>query len=89
MLLTMREQWDEAAQTFVEAVTLPRSLPYPYAEAQALYEWGRMLAAAGKPTQARKRFGEALTIFQDLGAQPYVERTLQALQFLGSHHPST
>jgi tetratricopeptide (TPR) repeat protein/transcriptional regulator with XRE-family HTH domain len=89
MLLTMREQWDEAAQTFVEAVTLPRSLPYPYAEAQALYEWGRMLAAAGKPTQARKRFGEALTIFQDLGAQPYVERTRQALQFLGSHHPST
>jgi tetratricopeptide (TPR) repeat protein len=79
VLLTMRERWDEAARTFEEAVSLPRSLPYPYAEAQALYEWGRMELRRERPEDARNLLTQALEIFQRLGARPYVEWTEQAL----------
>jgi tetratricopeptide (TPR) repeat protein len=82
MLLAHQGQWEEAAEAFRDAVSRARSGSNPYAEARALYEWGRMLEVAGKPAQARELHAEALTIFQKLGARPYVERTEQALQLL-------
>jgi uncharacterized protein HemY len=42
MVLARRRSWDEAEPAFEEAVSLARSLRYPYAEARALYEWGLM-----------------------------------------------
>jgi tetratricopeptide (TPR) repeat protein len=79
VLLTTEQRWDEAEQAFREAVALPGSLPYPYAEALARYEWGRMELQRGQPEQARALLEEALVTFQQLGARPYVEWTEQAL----------
>jgi hypothetical protein len=57
-------------------------MPYPYAEARALYERGRLLAKQADREQARPRLAEALGIFRRLGAWPYLERTQQALDAL-------
>jgi tetratricopeptide (TPR) repeat protein len=43
MVLARQERWEEAQHAFDEAVALARSLPYPYLEARAQYEWGRTL----------------------------------------------
>jgi tetratricopeptide (TPR) repeat protein len=82
VLLTMQAHWDEAEPTFREAVSLSRSLPYPYVEAQALYEWGCMAVRRGRPDQGRNLLQQALGIFQRLGARPYIERTEHALSEL-------
>jgi class 3 adenylate cyclase/tetratricopeptide (TPR) repeat protein len=76
------QQWEQAEQAFGEAVSLARSMPYPYAEACAFYEWGTIHVQQGKPEQARQQLQEALEIFRRLGARPYVERTEQALEKL-------
>ena len=74
--------WVESEQAFEEAVSLARSMSYPYAEAAALFEWGRMHGAKGEPMLAQSRLKEAVAIFQRLGARPYIERTEQALAVL-------
>lgn len=64
---------DEAAHSFSEAVSLARSFPYPYAEARALAEWGKMLLSQGDQVAGQERLQEALAIFQRLGANKDVE----------------
>jgi len=84
MVLAQEGKSPEAERAFQEAVTLAKPMPYPYGEARALYEWGRMLAEQRELKQARPRLEEALTVFQRLGAQPYIEWTEQALVQLGA-----
>jgi class 3 adenylate cyclase/tetratricopeptide (TPR) repeat protein len=79
LLLGRKERWDRAEDAFREAVSLARSMPYPYAEARARYEWGRVAGTRGETTRSRERLEEALHIFRRLGAQPYVQRTERAL----------
>jgi hypothetical protein len=57
-------------------------MPYPYMEARILYEQGRMHMWEGRPRLARGRLEQAHAIFQQLGAQPYMERTQQTLEEL-------
>jgi len=98
MVLAWQGHWQAAQGAFVEAVSSARAMPYPYAEARALYEWGIVFAKKGAdgvvqeadggsvtPLQeARERLQQALKIFQQLGARPYIERTEQALSALTS-----
>lgn len=79
MVRGRQNRWHEAEAALSEAVSLARSMSYPYAEAQALYEWGLMHMQCGRPDQARERLREALAIFSRLGARPYVERIERAL----------
>jgi tetratricopeptide (TPR) repeat protein len=72
----------EAQQVFEEVVRLCREMPYPYAEARALYEWGRAYLEQHEPDQARKPLTEALAIFRQLGARPYIEWTQRDLAVL-------
>jgi class 3 adenylate cyclase/tetratricopeptide (TPR) repeat protein len=81
-LLTRQRRWEEATDVLEELLTLSRSVPYPYHEALALYEYGIMNVQRGEPQQARGRLEEALMIFQRLGARPYIERTERALNEL-------
>lgn len=74
----------EAAQrSFDEAVTLARSMQYPYAEGRALYEQGCLHSSAREWQAARERLQAALAIFQQLGARPDAERVERALAELG------
>jgi tetratricopeptide (TPR) repeat protein len=79
MVATRREQWEEAADSFGEAASMARIMPYPYAEARALYQYGLMHIHHAKPKPAQEQLEAALAIFQRLGARPYVKRTEQAL----------
>ncbi len=75
-------RWEDAGRDFDEAVRLCRAMPYPHLEGRALFETGRMLARKGDGAHARQRLTDALGIFERLGAEPYVERTIQALDTL-------
>jgi tetratricopeptide (TPR) repeat protein len=77
MVLARQRRWDEARHAFEEAVSVARSIRYPYAEARSLYEWGSM--RAGKPETERDRIEEAAGIFRRLGARPYLELAQKAL----------
>jgi predicted ATPase/Tfp pilus assembly protein PilF len=79
LVLTQRERWEQAERAFAEAVSMARDLPYPYAEACILSEWGRSHVRRGEFARAQERCEEALFIFRPLGAHPYIERTEQAL----------
>ena len=70
---------EEAIGVLEKAVALCHAMPYPYAEARALHEWGRIHGARGESGPARERLQAALHIFCRLGARPYIERTEQAL----------
>jgi tetratricopeptide (TPR) repeat protein len=77
MVLARDRRWDAAERAFEEAVSVARSLRYPYAEARSLYEWGSM--QAGRPESGRGRLEEAAGIFRRLGSRPYLELVQKAL----------
>jgi tetratricopeptide (TPR) repeat protein len=74
-----RQRWDEARKALDEAISLSREMPYPYAEAKALYVSGQMWAARGDPARAEALFQEALAICRRLGERLYGEAIAEAL----------
>jgi transcriptional regulator with XRE-family HTH domain/tetratricopeptide (TPR) repeat protein len=82
-LIRIRQQrWPEAEVALDEALERARAMPYPYAEAKALWVYGRLEAARGTPKAARERFAQALAICDRLGEglyRPHIERALAAL----------
>ena len=83
MVLARRHMWDEAERIFEEAVSIARSLRYPYAEARALYEWGLMYAGRPDPKLSREHLEAAAAIFQRLGSRPYSELVKKAIAETG------
>jgi tetratricopeptide (TPR) repeat protein len=69
----------EAEAVLNDLLDLTRSMPYPFAEAQALAEYSRLEAKRDRPLAARERLEEAITIYRRLGAQPFVDQTQRAL----------
>jgi hypothetical protein len=58
-------------------------MPYPYAEAKALYVYGQLLVAKGEPGPAREQYWAALAICDQLGEglyRPHIERALAVLE---------
>ncbi|HXJ84906.1 MAG TPA: adenylate/guanylate cyclase domain-containing protein [Candidatus Methylomirabilis sp.] len=79
VLATAKRQWDEAEQSFEEAVRASRQYHLPWEEARALYESGVMRAARdhhGDRENGAALQAAALEIFQRIGAQAYVEQVL-------------
>lgn len=81
-ILSGRQRWGEAKNDFDEAIALSQRMPCPHLEGRALYEWGSMLATRGDRELAREPLMSALSIFERLGAKPYIGPTRQALQSL-------
>jgi hypothetical protein len=54
-------------------------MPFPYAEARLLYQYGAMEADRDKPDEAEQYLAEARTIFERLGAWMAGERAARAL----------
>lgn len=86
VVMAVDHQWEQVVTVFEEAVSLARSMPYPYAEARALFEWGRALDGNGEHEKARERLKAALAIFHRLGASPYIEWTDQVLTHVKPAH---
>jgi tetratricopeptide (TPR) repeat protein/transcriptional regulator with XRE-family HTH domain len=72
----------EAQQAYEEAASLAHALPYPHAEATALFESGILHSHNGEVQQARERLEEALAIFRHLAARPHIKQTEDALHDL-------
>jgi tetratricopeptide (TPR) repeat protein len=79
MILARRGRWQEAEAVLREAVSLARTMPYPYAEARALYECGMMHIRREDPQAARQPLQDAVAIFRRLGAQKDLEPAEQAV----------
>ncbi len=78
-----QEHWADAEGALDEALTLARAMPYPYAEAKALYVYGQLHVAKGEPERARERFEAALAILNRLGERLYaahIERAIEAIK---------
>ena len=61
---------------------LVRAMPYPYAEAKALYVYGQLHAVKGETEQAREKYEAAIAICERLGEglyRPHIERALAEL----------
>jgi hypothetical protein len=69
-------QWREARAEFDLALQKTRGI---FERAIILLDLGRALGAHGAPVEASARLEEALTIFNRLGAKPYVEAVERAL----------
>jgi tetratricopeptide (TPR) repeat protein len=79
MLLEQQERRPEAQSALDQALSLVRSMPYPYGEARLLYQSGMMHLQRGERDTGRERLAEALAIFQRLGAERDAERARQLL----------
>jgi tetratricopeptide (TPR) repeat protein len=71
---------EEGTAVLEKALSLARSMPYPYAEGKVLREQGMLHLHEGAEGQARERFSAALEVFRRLGADKDAGRTLQALE---------
>jgi tetratricopeptide (TPR) repeat protein/transcriptional regulator with XRE-family HTH domain len=82
-LLALRQRgWDEARGALERALALVRAMPYPYAEAKALFVYGMLYRESGELERARERFAEALSICTRLGERLYAARAERALEHL-------
>ncbi len=72
----------EAAGYLEQGLTLARQIGMPYQEALLLLEYGQLQQEMGSQENACTALTKALTIFQHLGAQPYVGRCEQAIHAL-------
>ncbi len=82
-ILALQGRREEVTATLDEALSLARSMPYPYAEAKLSYEYGMLHLREKEPARARERLRAALEIFRRLGAKKDAEQIRRALQELG------
>jgi tetratricopeptide (TPR) repeat protein len=73
MVLRELHRTQEAAEAFQAGVALAQKMPYRYAEARALCEWG-IMDLPSSPHDARDRLQQASVIFRKLGAARDVAR---------------
>jgi tetratricopeptide (TPR) repeat protein len=79
LLCIRQERWEEAQAVLEETLSLCQAMPYPYAEAKALYVYGLLHQAKGEPAQAHERWKVALAILHRLGERLYAEQVERAL----------
>jgi tetratricopeptide (TPR) repeat protein len=78
-----QERWEDALELLHEAIALCRRMPYPYAEAKALYVAGQVYTTKGELERAREKYQAALAICERLGEglyRPHIESASAALK---------
>jgi tetratricopeptide (TPR) repeat protein len=81
-LCIRQERWADAQAALEEALELSRAMPYPYAEAKALYIYGQLHQAKGEMALAHERLQAALAILHQLGERLYAARIEVSLAVL-------
>jgi tetratricopeptide (TPR) repeat protein len=82
LLAIKRGGWQAAQDALEETLSRTRAMPYPWAEAKALFVFGQLHAAQGEPERAREQYTAALSICARLGEglyRPHIEGALAAL----------
>jgi transcriptional regulator with XRE-family HTH domain/tetratricopeptide (TPR) repeat protein len=75
-------RWHDAREAVEESLAFCHAMPYPYAEAKALYVYGQLHAAEGEPELAREQYQAAIAICARLGEglyRPHIECALASL----------
>jgi hypothetical protein len=85
----LQGRWDVASAALDEALARTRAMPYPYAEAKALWAYGRLELARENPAAAQKRFTQALVICEQLGEGLYRKQIARDLRELTSSNVSS
>lgn len=84
MLAGAQKKWDEADESFNEAVTINRKYELSWDEAKTLYEWGIMYGQKRDKESAYEKLDGALVLFQNVGAKNDIDKTEAAKQRLGT-----
>jgi predicted ATPase/class 3 adenylate cyclase len=79
-LAAVRDEPEAVEAGFKGAVGLFREMAFPFWMAVTLLEHGEWLADQGRPSDAGARLSEARTIFEGLGARPWLERLARTAQ---------
>ena len=74
MVLDGQGQWEEATQTFEQALSTSRAIHQPYAEARTLHAYALSYLQRGDSPKAEDLLQQALRIYRRLGAMPDVRR---------------
>lgn len=73
LVATHEGRWQDAQVSLAEALSLARALPYPYAEAKALYVSGQLLIQRGDSQRGREQLATARAILSQLGEHLYAQ----------------
>jgi tetratricopeptide (TPR) repeat protein len=87
-VFTAQRRWQEAGQSFEEALALLQRIQIPEALAETLCEYAQLKAATGDRAGALRSLLEAQRIFTEIGTRDAVERTERALtdvRLVGAH----
>ena len=74
-----KEEWDSAEESFKEAETRLDKINSPFNSAHLNMEWGFMYANKGEKSKAKKHLKKAANVFEELGAQKYLEKVNEQL----------
>jgi len=74
---------DDFAERFAAALELHDRVPVPFERARTMLAFGARLHRARRRIEARSHLGEALTVFEELQARPWAERTRAELEAAG------
>ncbi|MFF5860682.1 ATP-binding protein [Streptomyces sp. NPDC012751] len=74
---------EEAEDLFGAALGDPAGETWPFERAVVLLEYGEWLRRRRRTSEARGELARALTVFEQLGARPYVERAAAELRACG------
>jgi len=77
-----KKEWASAEENFKEAETRLDKINSPFNSAHLDMEWGIMLAEKGEKPNAKKHLKKAASIFENIGAQKYLERVNEHLNGL-------
>jgi class 3 adenylate cyclase/tetratricopeptide (TPR) repeat protein len=89
VIASRQGQWDDAEDSFRQAVRRSREISYPWGEARALYGLGLMYGRMGAGADAREYLVRADAIFQRLGARAYQARVAETLQQFAAESSGT
>ena len=84
VLCGRRGQREEANEMLREALSLARTMPFPYGEARAHYWYGMMHLRRGERSEAQRQLGHALGIFRRLGDRLHAQAVEIGLRDLPS-----
>jgi tetratricopeptide (TPR) repeat protein/predicted Ser/Thr protein kinase len=84
MLTGAQKKWEEAEESFNEAVNINRQYELSWDEAKTLYEWGLMYGQKRDKGSAYEKLDGALVLYQNLDAKNEIEKTEAAKERLGS-----
>jgi class 3 adenylate cyclase/tetratricopeptide (TPR) repeat protein len=81
-IATRQGELEDAEARFQHVLSRVAEVDYPWGEARIRYEHGRVCAARSELPAAQEELERARTLFEQLGARPFVARAVEAIRSL-------